>query len=364
MRRTRRIPSRIRRLQAASSTPLRKESYVQNYQQFRALNQIMWQIPVLAMTLTGGLWFGVSRVSENFWFAALLLSTAIFGNIALAIVLRRFRYVMGCYLEWLEEAYPPGFVAANGEGNENKPWTRYCTSTERVRQMFSWMLYWVAGMSVLYLGALIMSETNLLPVSKASISEKYYDQHAEALADGYESVSFEEAYPFLVPLLSGDPLDVLDIGAGTGRDAAWMSSKGHRVIAVEPSSAMRKIARNLHSQTKITWLDASLPELDDSKLKRGKFEVVLVNAVWMHVRPTERKEAMARLYELTKVDGRVFVSLRIGPSDEQRGMYQISSEAFLRVAKNTGFLVKERGKHADVLGRADVIWEMYELQKQ
>ena len=31
-----------------------KEAYEQNYQQFRSLNQIMWQIPVLAMTLTGG----------------------------------------------------------------------------------------------------------------------------------------------------------------------------------------------------------------------------------------------------------------------------------------------------------------------
>jgi len=42
-----------------------KEAYEQNYQQFRSFNQIMWQIPVLAMTLTDGLWFGVSTIDDK-----------------------------------------------------------------------------------------------------------------------------------------------------------------------------------------------------------------------------------------------------------------------------------------------------------
>lgn len=323
----------------------------------------MWQIPVLAMTLTGGLWFGVSRLSENIWFAALLLSTAIFGNIALAIVLRRFRYVMGCYLDWLETTYPAGFVGADGIVDQSKPWSRYCTSAERVRQMFSWMLYWVSGMSAVFLGALIVSELNILPTSKATISERYYDLHAEALADGYESISFEDAYPFLVPLLSEASLDVLDVGAGTGRDAAWMASKGHRVTAVEPSASMRRIARNLHKQKSIVWVDAKLPELSGPEFSERTYDLILVNAVWMHVRPTQRKQAMARMFDLVRVDGSVFVSLRVGPSDEKRGMYQITSESFIRLAKNTGFIVTERGKHDDILGRAEISWEMYELKK-
>ena len=41
------------------------QAYEQNYEQFRSLNQIMWQIPVLAMTLTGGLWFGVSSIQDS-----------------------------------------------------------------------------------------------------------------------------------------------------------------------------------------------------------------------------------------------------------------------------------------------------------
>jgi protein strawberry notch len=54
-----------------------KEAYEQNYQQFRSLNQIMWQIPVLAMTLTGGLWFGVSTIDNNAMLVTILLLTAV-----------------------------------------------------------------------------------------------------------------------------------------------------------------------------------------------------------------------------------------------------------------------------------------------
>jgi len=46
-------------------TGLVKAAYEQNYQHFRSLNQIMWQIPVLATTLTGGLWFGVTKIEED-----------------------------------------------------------------------------------------------------------------------------------------------------------------------------------------------------------------------------------------------------------------------------------------------------------
>lgn len=80
---------------------LKSEAYQQNYQQFRSLNQIMWQIPVLAMTLTGGLWFGVSRIPENTWLVTALLFTAVVGNGALFAVLFRFRHVMDCYLAWV-----------------------------------------------------------------------------------------------------------------------------------------------------------------------------------------------------------------------------------------------------------------------
>lgn len=87
-------------------------AFNQNHEAFRSLNQQMWQIPLIPMTLTGGLWFGVSRSEDYALFTMALLFLAGMANVALIIVLYRLRYVMGLYLEWLKEAHPDGAVSA------------------------------------------------------------------------------------------------------------------------------------------------------------------------------------------------------------------------------------------------------------
>lgn len=43
--------------------------------------------------------------------------------------------------------------------------------------------------------------------------------------------------------LSGErQLRILDLGAGTGPDSAWLAQKGHSVVAVEPSASNLEIA--------------------------------------------------------------------------------------------------------------------------
>lgn len=98
-----------------------KVCYEQNYLQFRSLNQIMWQVPILAMTLTGGLWFGAAKVNNipNFQYALLLLAGI--SNIGLIVVLTRTRYVMQQYLDVLEKFSEAGFVKAQGETLLTKP---------------------------------------------------------------------------------------------------------------------------------------------------------------------------------------------------------------------------------------------------
>ena len=54
---------------------------------------------------------------------------------------------------------------------------------------------------------------------------------------------------------------MLDVGAGTGRDAAWLARLGHEVVAVEPSAAMRAEAERRHPAARIRWIDDRLPGL-------------------------------------------------------------------------------------------------------
>ncbi len=37
--------------------------YEQNFQQFRAMNQTIWRVPLLAISITGGLWYAALGVS-------------------------------------------------------------------------------------------------------------------------------------------------------------------------------------------------------------------------------------------------------------------------------------------------------------
>ena len=69
----------------------------------------------------------------------------------------------------------------------------------------------------------------------------WYETHAQEAAARYESVAADQINGWLLDLLPKRSAAVLDVGAGSGRDAAWIASLGHDVIAVEPSAAMREI---------------------------------------------------------------------------------------------------------------------------
>lgn len=69
-------------------------------------------------------------------------------------------------------------------------------------------------------------------------------------------------------LLGPEPLDVLDLGAGTGKLTAALLAAGHRVTALEPSAGMREVlaARLAHapSATVIDGRAEAIPLDDDS----------------------------------------------------------------------------------------------------
>jgi hypothetical protein len=58
----------------------------------------------------------------------------------------------------------------------------------------------------------------------------WYHVHAGALAGPYETLSPEEVHAWLHDLLADKPALVFDVGAGTGRDAAWFAAKGMRSL--------------------------------------------------------------------------------------------------------------------------------------
>ena len=130
-------------------------------------------------------------------------------------------------------------------------------------------------------------------VTSAPVSgtEGYANEAAE-LFRLYESIPAADAHRTVLHLIPATPASVLDIGSGTGRDAAWFADLGHRVVAVEPTSAMRIPAMALHPSRRIEWLDDSLPDLALLRTRGAPFDLVMLTAVWMHLDEAQRRQAM------------------------------------------------------------------------
>jgi ubiquinone/menaquinone biosynthesis C-methylase UbiE len=72
------------------------------------------------------------------------------------------------------------------------------------------------------------------------------DKDARARSFGHVAGVYDRARPgwpagAIEWLLGPEPLDVLDLGAGTGKLTAALLAAGHRVTALEPSAGMREI---------------------------------------------------------------------------------------------------------------------------
>jgi SAM-dependent methyltransferase len=190
----------------------------------------------------------------------------------------------------------------------------------------------------------------------------WYDSHAADVVHAYEGVDPAKLHGWINDLISKAPGTVLDIGAGTGRDAAWFAGRGYDVVAVEPSSGMSLEGRRLHPDPRIRWIEDQLPGLSAVGPLGISFDLVMVTAVWQHVPSSERERAFRQIAGLVKSGGLLAISLRTGPAPADRGMYPVSLDEVERLARNHGFAVEKVHHARDQQGRGDVSWTSVALR--
>lgn len=166
-----------------------------------------------------------------------------------------------------------------------------------------------------------------------------YAEEATDLFARYERIPAIEAHDAVLHLIPSAPTSVLDIGAGTGRDAAWFAEMGHRVVAVEPTEAMRTGAMKLHPSPRIEWLDDSLPDLALVRSRGESFDLVMLTAVWMHLDADQRSRAMPNVGALLSRSGRIIMTLRHGTVPVGRRMFEVTPEETIALAAREGLQV-------------------------
>ncbi len=191
----------------------------------------------------------------------------------------------------------------------------------------------------------------------------WYDKHATDVVAKYEFLEPAALYDdWLTDLLPEPPALVLDVGAGSGRDAAWLASRGYEVVAVEPSRSMRRLAEKLHATAPVRWVHDSLPKLDRTVRSGLSFDVILLSGVWMHVPPGQRPRAFRKLVNLLRPGGIIAISLRVGPEEPDRGLHSVDGDEIDSLAKKHGTIVHRTQHAADQLGREGIRWKNYALR--
>jgi 2-polyprenyl-3-methyl-5-hydroxy-6-metoxy-1,4-benzoquinol methylase len=161
----------------------------------------------------------------------------------------------------------------------------------------------------------------------------------------YDSLSTADIYQHVIDLIPNQGVKVADIGAGTGRDAAWFAEKGHDVLAIEPVRELRDAGQILHSAPNIRWLDDRLPEL--RAVPPGEqFNLVILSAVWQHIPDENRATAMSRLTTIISPNGMLILSLRHGLGAAGRKVFPISTDMTISMASTFGLRLK-RKKNAE-----------------
>lgn len=192
-----------------------------------------------------------------------------------------------------------------------------------------------------------------------------YAEEAAVLFKQYESISFAGVHRQVLHLIPTVPCRVLDIGSGTGRDAAAFAALRHRVVAVEPTAELRNKAAALHPSPQIEWLDDSLPALRCLTERGETFQVVMLTAVWMHLDQRQRQEAMPRIACLLPASGLMILTLRHGPVPPGRRMFDVSAAETTQLAETAGLsLILQLERQAGSFGRPDVSWTRLAFAKR
>lgn len=193
-------------------------------------------------------------------------------------------------------------------------------------------------------------------MSAFSDSVAWYDTNAVRVAEAYEAMAPERLHGWLEGLLPSAPALVLDVGAGSGRDAAWLTDLGHDVVAVEPSAALRAEAERRHARAGIRWLADRLPGLPATYRLGLGFDLIHLSAVWQHVAPGDRPRALRKLLGLLRPGGLLAVTLRGGPAEPGRSMHPVSLTELEILARDHGALVVRTAAIADAMGRPEIGW--------
>lgn len=196
---------------------------------------------------------------------------------------------------------------------------------------------------------------------------QYYDEHGDELFAAYAKSKSGPAKYFKVAFPQGS--EILDIGAGSGRDLGILIRENYDAYGAEPSHRLRELALQSPILAGRIW-EGALPDLA-SRIGR-KFDGILCSAVFQHVPREQQFDAAFDIRNLLKGNGRLLLSIPkdrpgIGASGRDAGgrlFTPLVAEEVELLFERLGFQRIGAWTDTDSLGRSGISWTtlLFELR--
>lgn len=203
---------------------------------------------------------------------------------------------------------------------------------------------------------------------RARRSVEAYNTNAATLCELYNSLATEDVLPGIRSILpvrteGRTHYDAIDLGCGSGRDAFWLAERGFHVVGVDASIEMLRHAWDMRANLALTtYIEDQIPALSRVRQRGQSYDFFLMSAVWMHLDKAERKKMIETMAGLAREGATAYISLRHGPSPEDRPMFRTSVREIKDLVADIGGRMIVLPNLADAQGRKGVSWESVAVQ--
>ena len=141
---------------------------------------------------------------------------------------------------------------------------------------------------------------------------EYYDRNAGSCGARYESADMSHLDHLLLRHLPERGARVLELGCGSGREAAFLLQSGHDVYGLDASEGMIEEALRRHPELAGRLSREVVPLPEGSRLLSERFDAVLAIALLMHIPDSELFEAILQWKRVLRPLGVIFISVSTG----------------------------------------------------
>ena len=198
---------------------------------------------------------------------------------------------------------------------------------------------------------------------------EYYLNNSADLGERYESAEVADLHEKLLSCF-GKESNLLEIGCGSGRDAAFMQKHGYKITGIDGSQGMIDMAVSCHPELEGHLLLIELP--DNLTFHDSSFDGVYSIAVLMHFELTDIQLIINKIHSIIKPKGRFLFSVPLkregldgsGYDKEGRLFTLLPENQWVELCMSAGFKKISTSTATDGLGRLELPWLTCIVEKE